>query len=260
MNKDTLRQIFVVLSVIGTIAVNALATLLPLNGQDTGAISDRFQVFFVPAGYVFSIWGVIYLGWIAFAIYQALPSRREDPLLRRIGWPFVFSGVANSAWLFAWHYNQFVLSLGIMLVLLLTLIYIYLAMGGARGAGSTAERWNVRVVFGLYLGWITVATIANATSVLDFVQWGGWGISPAVWAVIMLVVGAVVGWAMSWTQRDVAYLLVLVWAFVGIALKHSDTALVANAAWVTTAAVALAVVAAFFWGRAQKGQARQAFA
>ena len=61
--KDTIRQITNLVTALIALAVNIMATTLPLNGQDTGAISDRFQVYFVPAGYVFSIWGVIYIGW-----------------------------------------------------------------------------------------------------------------------------------------------------------------------------------------------------
>ena len=75
MRKDTLRQAANVLAVVATIVVNGLANALPLNGQTTGEISDRFQVYFVPAGYVFSIWGLIYLGLLTFAVYQALTTR-----------------------------------------------------------------------------------------------------------------------------------------------------------------------------------------
>src|SRR5210317_1147670 len=118
MNKDTLRQIIVVLSVLATIIVNGLASALPINGQTTGEISDSFDVFFVPAGYVFSIWGLIYLGLLAYAVYQALPAQAENPSLRSIGYLFVLSCLANIAWIFLWHYNQVALSVLAMLALL----------------------------------------------------------------------------------------------------------------------------------------------
>src|SRR5512139_2824193 len=121
--KDSFRQISVFVSVIVTLIVNVLANALPINGLKTGQISDRFQVYFVPAGYVFSIWGVIYLGLIAFAIFQALPS------LRATGWWISLGGLANSAWIFLWHYEQFPLTLAAMLVLLATLIVTYLGLG-----------------------------------------------------------------------------------------------------------------------------------
>lgn len=237
MKRSIIWPILNILSVVVTIGVNTLANTLPINGQNTGEISDRFQVFFVPAGYVFSIWGLIYIGLVAYAVYQALPSQRENPRLGRADPFFFLSGVANSAWIFAWHYNNFPLSLVIMLVLLLSLIALYLRLEIGRAAVSTAERWLVQVPVSVYLGWISVATIANATDVLDYVKWSGLGIAPPVWAVIMLVIATVLGAVMAVSRRDIAYLLVFVWAFIGIAVKQADTALVAGAAWVATLAV-----------------------
>ena len=124
-----------------------MANALPLNGQSTGEISDRFQVYFVPAGYVFSIWGLIYLGLGAFAVYQALPAQREDPRLRRIGYLFALSCLANVAWLFLWHYEQFALTVVAMLPLLLSLIAIYLRLEIGRVRVPAIEEWLVRVPF-----------------------------------------------------------------------------------------------------------------
>ena len=110
MTKDTTRQWANLVGAVLAIAVNTLAVRLPLNGQDTGAISDRLAAYFVPAGYVFSIWGVIYLGWIAFVIYQFLPSQKASPRLRRLGYVFALSCVFNATWLFCWppHARAFV--------------------------------------------------------------------------------------------------------------------------------------------------------
>lgn len=242
MNRYTPRQLINLLAVIVTIGVNGLANALPLNGQTTGEISDRFQVYFVPAGYVFSIWGLIYLGLIAFAVYQALPAQRDNPRLRRIGYLFALSCLANIAWLFLWHYEIFLLTLVAMVVLLLLLVAIYLRLDINRVRVNRAERCLVHIPFSIYLGWITVATIANVTSVLDYLNWGGWGISPEVWTVIMLFAGAGIASAMSLTRGDVAYMLVIIWAFAGIGVKHAGTPLVASAAWLTTALVALMLV------------------
>jgi uncharacterized membrane protein (UPF0136 family) len=220
-----------------TIVVNILANALPLNGLNTGEISDRFDIFFVPAGYVFSIWGLIYLGLIAYIIFQALPAQRTNPRLAAVGGLFVLSCVANIAWLFFWHYEQFNLTLPAMLVILGCLIAIYLRLGIGRTQVGAAEKWCVRVTFSVYLGWITVATIANTTQWLYFLNWSGWGISAAAWAVIMLAIATLVGGLMSFTRRDVAYSLVLGWAFAGIAIKHADVALVSGAAWTATALV-----------------------
>ncbi len=242
MKRDTLRQIITVIAVLATIVVNALANILPFNGQQTGAISDRFAIYFVPAGYVFSIWGLIYLGLIAYAVFQALPAQRENPRLRSIGGLFVLASVANIVWIFLWHYEVFPATLAVMLVLLGSLIAIYLRLGTGRTQVSRAETWMVRVPFSVYLGWITVATVANATQLLYFLGWNGGAIGPEIWTVIMLAVAVVLAWLMAITRCDVAYLLVLVWAFIGIATKHAGTPVVSDAAWTATVLVAAAIV------------------
>ncbi len=249
MNKDKVRPWAVILGVIATIALNALANIIPFNGQTTGAISDRFQVYFVPAGYVFSIWGLIYLGLVAFGIYQALSAQGQNPRLRSIGWLFVLSCVVNIAWIFFWHYEQFPLTLLAMLTLLLLLIVIYLRLGIGRTQVPLAEKWCVRLPFSIYLGWITVATIANVTDLLKYLNWSGWGVSPEVWAVIMLIAGAIITSLVILTRGDIAYGLVIVWAFIGIAVKQASTPLVANTAWVMTILVALLLVVGFILGR-----------
>lgn len=238
-NKDIVRQVLVIVALVAVIVVNGLANALPLNDLNTGEISDRFDVYFVPAGYVFSIWGLIYLALAVFAVYQALPAQRENPRLRRIGYLFVLSCAANIAWIFLWHYLQFPLTLVAMLLLLGWLIAIYLHLDTGRSRVAAAETWCVRVPFSIYLGWITVATVANVTSLLDFLQWGGWGIAPQAWAAIMLVVASAIAAAVALTRGDVAYVLVIIWAFIGIALKHAGTAAVAITAWSMTALVAV---------------------
>ena len=249
MKRDTLRQIITVIGVVATIAINALANIVPFNGQQTGAISDRFAIYFVPAGYVFSIWGLIYLGLIAFAAYQARPAQRENPRLRRIGGLFALASVANIVWIFLWHYEVFPATLAVMLVLLGSLIAIYLRLGTGRSPVSRAETWMVRVPFSVYLGWITVATVANATQLLYFLGWNGGAIGPEAWTVIILAVAVGLAWLMAITRRDVAYLLVLVWAFIGIATKHAGTPVVSTAAWIATALVLVAAIWSLVRGR-----------
>ncbi|HEX5840602.1 MAG TPA: hypothetical protein VFY26_22370 [Anaerolineales bacterium] len=241
MSKDTIRQAANLLSVLIGLTVNILASTLPLNGQNTGEISDRFEVLFVPAGYVFSIWGLIYLGWIAFTTFQLQPSQKESPRLRRLGYLFALSNLANAAWLFCWHYNLFGLSVLVMLALLGLLIASYLRLNVNRSDVRPAEYWSVDVLFSVYLGWITVATVANITDWLYFIGWGGFGISAQIWAVIMLVVASLLGLVMALTRRDAGYLSVLVWAFIGIAVKQSAEPVVAISAWVA-AGLMLALV------------------
>src|SRR5512136_413233 len=141
--KNTLRQIAVIVTVIATITINVLANALPLNGLNTGQLSDRFQVYFVPAGYVFSIWGLIYLGLVAYAVFQALPAQKTNPRLQASGWWVALGGLANSAWIFLWHFEQFVWTLAAMLILLVSLIVVYLRLGIGRTQVPPAERWSV---------------------------------------------------------------------------------------------------------------------
>ncbi len=237
MRKDIVRQWVNVVSVLLVIVVNGLANALPISGQKTGEISDRFPVFFVPAGYVFSIWGLIYLGLIAFAIYQALPAQRSNDRLRRVGYWFALSCLANSAWIFLWHYNLFPLSLVVMLSILACLAVIYLRLGIGQSLVGTPEKWVVNAPFSVYLGWITVATVANVTDVLYDLKWGGWGIGPEAWAAIMIAAATLICLGVITMRRDVAYSLVLVWAFVGIAVKQTG-----RSQLVGTAAAVMAVV------------------
>jgi hypothetical protein len=244
MKRYTGRQWLVLIAAVGTIIFNVVANALPLNGLNTGEISDRFQIYFVPAGYVFSIWGLIYLGLLAYGIYQVLPAQRENPRLRGIDDLFILSCLANIAWLFLWHYEVFEFTLVAMLVLLVSLIAIYLRLDVARVEVSSGEKWAVQIPFSIYLGWITVATIANTTQLLYYLDWGGWGIAPEIWAVIMLAAGVIISAVMSLTRKDIAYSLVLVWAYIGIAQKHPGTSLVASSAWIAAGLILLMLIVA----------------
>ncbi len=249
---DYLRQFAVIVVTLATIAVNGLATGLPLNGQSTGEISDRFPSLFTPAGYVFSIWGVIYLGLLAYMVYQALPAQRTNPRLRTIGWLYVISGVANSVWIFLWHYNQFALSLVVMLVLLASLMLIYQRLSPWRRTASRAERWTVHIPFSIYLGWITVATVANAATVLLDFGWDGGFWPPLAWAMLMISIATLIGLFFAMIKQDVAYVAVLVWAFLGIAVKQSATPPVLYAAVIGAIVLAVAAAVGWFAGRQAK--------
>jgi hypothetical protein len=244
MGRAIVRQVAVVLAIIGTIAFNGLANALPLNGQLTGAISDRFTVLFVPAGYVFSIWGVIYAGLIAFGIYQAAPARRDDPRMRAIAPWFALSCGANVAWLALWHYNIFVATVPVMLLLLACLVVIFLRLRQDRATVDEAARWCVDRPFSVYLGWITVATVVNITSVAYSLRWDGFGIAEELWASVLFVAVVAIAGAMSITRRDVGFAAVLVWALAGIAAKHPGNPAVVTGAWLAVAGVVAVLVVA----------------
>jgi benzodiazapine receptor len=235
----SVRRLLTIIFTLATLTVNALANILPFNGQTTGEISNRFPIRFVPAGYVFSIWGLIYLGLLAFAVFQALPGQRKTKLFDELAPVYWLASLANAAWIFLWHYEYFPLTILVMAGLLVSLISIYRKVNVTRKQDQ-GYRWCVQLPFSIYLGWICVATISNATQLLYFLEWNGWGISAEIWAVVMLAVATLLGFAMLQLERDWAYSLVLVWAFAGIAVAQADSALVANSAWALGAALTLA--------------------
>lgn len=246
--SNKVRQAAVVVTVLAVIGVNVLANVLPINGQTTGAVANQFDVYFFPAGYAFSIWSVIYLGLVAFAVYQALPAQRDNPRVSRIGYLVVLTGLANIAWIFFWHYERFPLSVVAMLVLLGALIAIYQLLEVGQRSVPAAEKWLAHVPFSLYLAWVTVATIANVTILLAYLNWDGWGISPAVWTVILIIVGLAIAAVVSLPRSDTAYLLVIAWAFAAIAVRQADVSLVFTSAAIAAGVVLILAIVAFIHG------------
>lgn len=252
MNRDRVRQIANVIALVATLLMNWLANALPLNGMTQADIADQFEVLFMPAGYAFAIWGVIYAGLIAYVVYQALPSQRDNPRLRRIGWWFVGSCVANIAWLFVWHYALWGLSVLFMAAILVTLGVIARRRYRARAQASTLERWTVDVPLSLYVGWITVATVVNVTVALDVAGWGGWGLSPTLWTIVVLIVTEVLAAINSFTQADIAYQAALIWAVAAVAVMQEQNRVVAVAAWLAAGILVLIAIGGLWVRRGQR--------
>ena len=238
----SVKQVANIVGLVLVLAVNWLANALPLNGKTSGQVSDSIHSLFTPAGYVFAIWGLIYLGLTAFVVYQALPAQRDAQFGRQMGFWFLATCAFNTGWIFLWHYGHFVWTEVAMAGLLLSLVIIYERLQIGRSQAEGKERWMVRLPFSLYLAWVSVAAIANTAVVLIVTGWNGWGLSPTVWTVLMILVGGVLGLAAILKRGEVAFPLVVVWAFAGIVVRHADTPPVALAAGVV--AVALVVVLA----------------
>lgn len=203
------------------ITLNMLATLLPLNGVTTGQLSDEYVNLFTPAGVTFSIWGVIYTLLLAFVLYQLEGFFKGTmlPVARQITPLFLVSCIANGLWILCWHYRMVAVSVCVMLLLLVTLIFLYSTL--SRRKLSPKETWWIQLPFRVYLGWITVATIANITILLQAIGWDGWGISPQTWTIVVLLTGLLIASSIIYRFRDPAYGLVIVWAYLGIWIKHS---------------------------------------
>jgi translocator protein len=236
------RQIFNILAYIIMLGVNYLATALPIAGRDTGEISDMFPVLFTPAGYVFSIWGIIYLGLGAFVIYQALPAQRNNLLFERVGYWFVGNALLNAAWILLWHNLLIPLSMLVMVGILITLMVIYQRLETGRTRATSGEKWFARIPFSIYFGWISVATIANAAVMLYDLGWRGEPLSQEIWTILVIAVASAIGIFMILKRREVAFPLVLVWAFVGIYVKQSDAQLVPIAALAAAILIALILI------------------
>ncbi len=239
MRPGPLRSFLIIFALVCTLVMNALANILPLNGVDTGTLSDRYPILTVPAGYAFSIWGLIYLGLLGFAVYQALPAQRDNPRIGRIAVPFLVSCIANILWIVTWHWQILPVNIVMMLVLLASLITIYRRLREDTATPSLGERLLVRVPFSIYMGWITVATIVNATVVLYAAGWQDTGSIGAMLAAVLFVVAAAIATAIALRFRDPAYALVVVWALVAVSQKHAGVPLVATSAIVLAGVIAL---------------------
>lgn len=223
-------------SLILVLVVNYLANALPINGKNTGELSDQYPNLFVPAGITFSIWGLIYLLLIVWVIAQfaSNEARRVD-----LGWLFALSCVLNVSWIFLWHYEQPVIAMIIMWWLLRTLLVINQRLSSASDSFS-------RATFGIYLGWICIALIANVTAVLVLIKWNGFGISEVVWTVLLITAGAGIAVWLIRVLNNSFLAFSVAWAFLGIILKrqgdYPEVAYAAGVGLVLVAAVALYLI------------------
>lgn len=214
----------------GMIVMNYLATALPLNNKSTGELSDSFPNLFVPAGITFSIWGVIYLLVLVYCVVQFTGSNQI--VISNISWLFGISCILNALWIVTWHYGKLPLSLFVMLGMLVTLIYINIII-------KDLPSGLIKASFGIYLGWICIATIANVTTLLVHYNWNGFGISEEIWTIIMISVGALIVSLTLYRLNNPYIGLSVIWAFTGIIIKRQGD----YRSIVITAAIALSIVA-----------------
>jgi translocator protein len=248
MSSDALRRGLNVVLALAQPAAAVLASLR-IGGPDVGEVADRYPTFIVPAGYAFSIWGLIYALSLGYAVYQARPVRRADPRLRRIGWWTAAAFAWSTLWTFVFRQGWFVASVLIIFALLVSLAVV--AARSARDAAppSTAHTWLVHVTFGVYLGWVTVAAIANVAQTLVAHDWGGWGIAPSTWATVMLVVAAIVATLVLVGQRNAGFGAAIVWALIAVAANqwHDPLGPGAGSVAATASGAALWVAALTAW-------------
>lgn len=215
------------LALLGTLVVNTLANVLPINGIATGEVSALYPNLFVPSGYTFGIWGVIYLLLSIYVVYMLTTSFRKSSgdrsfITQSAPW-FILSSLANMGWILAWHHLLTGLSVILMLILLVSLLMVYLKLGIGIRKNPPALRYLVHMPFSVYLGWISVATIANVTAWLVSIGWSGWGISPFIWTSLMILIAGLIGILMLYRRQDLLFNLILLWAFGGIITRLATT-------------------------------------
>lgn len=219
-NENNFIKLLVLFSYLLMIVVNALANILPINNLTTGQVSDSFPNLFAPTGLTFSIWGLIYLLLGIYSGYQLFSKKINSKLSNQINTLFITSSFVNSAWIFAWHYKIIWLTVLLMLTLLFILIKIADTLNSENL--NLKEKILYKIPFGVYFGWITVATIANITGFLVSMDWNGFGLPDTTWMIIVLFVGlGIAVWRMH-KDSNLAYGLVPVWAYYGIWLKHTN--------------------------------------
>lgn len=204
------------------VGINALANILPIGGRTTGGVSEFVDNIFVPAGFTFSIWGVIY-SLLAFFVIMAFIKRKEQPYkeaISSIGYLFLINSLLNATWIFAWHNLYIGISMILMIGLLATLLMIYLKLQKINFESNSLASWSMRIPFRVYAGWISVATIANMAAMLTFYDFDGFGIDPQLWAMTMISIATVLGVLMLFKFDDFAFSTVVAWALYGIYSKR----------------------------------------
>jgi len=246
-NSSILRYANILFFALTVIVNSIVGSTTLIGGKNTAQISDANPTLITPAGYVFSIWGIIYILLGVFVVYQALPKQQGKDYQKKIGWLFVLSSLLNIVWLFLWQFEYLPLSVVIMFLLLASLILIYLRLGVGKSKVTMGERLAIHLPFSVYLGWITVASIANVSATLVSLNWDGFGISPEIWAALVVAVALIITVLMLITRKDVAYSLVIIWALVGIGVKQSgnQTVVLLTEVGAVIVAIVLIVVVLF---------------
>lgn len=243
-------RLLMVASFIVMVAVNALAAATPvIGGRLTSEVSDKYPTLITPAGYVFSIWSIIYLLLGIFVAYHVLPGMGRWEVVDKIWHLFVLNCLLNASWILLWNYEQVVYSVILMFLILTSLIAIYKRLEIGRVPVDLRVKFITHLPFSVYLGWISVATAANVAATLVSLGWDGFGLPQEIWALVVISAIALITLLVVSTKRDIAFGLVVVWALLGIANKRSDIQTIVLATWAASAVILLALTIALLYHR-----------
>lgn len=246
MMNDKIRQILVIISTVGVIFVNYLAASGSINNKTTGELSDKYLTDITPAGYAFAIWSLIYVGMIAFSIYQALPINADNKFFKKIRTFYILNCVVNCGWIYAWHYELLPLSLLLMLILLGTLIFINLTLINAE---TTAEVITTKIPFNIYFGWITVATILNASITLVYFSVKFSETLTSIIGAILILTATTIGVLLRYKISSVFYPLTIAWGITAIAVKQSGDIIIVATSAIAVIALLIAAIAGIIFAK-----------
>lgn len=216
---------------------NTIYNVLGIPGDSVKTVSDRYMTLFTPAGYAFAIWGIIYLAFIIYAVYQLLPAQRYVRFFDSMVWPLMLANILCMLWQVVFRNYLIGGSVVVILATLLTAVYMRVMVQNETHGKNT---W-LAVPFSLFLGWICVATIANIASWLVATGWNGGDTGPVLWTVIMLCAALLTGIIISLAYRDFIVPIVVAWALAAIYVE----AVYKNSTVADTALI-LAIVSAIF--------------
>lgn len=220
------------LAILATLTINVLSNFFPPQGANIGEIANTtlLGVHITPANYAFAIWGLIYVGLIAYGTYQLRPLQRPDPTIQRVSALLIVACIAQIAWVYLFTTKLFVLSVVAMLVILLALIGAYGQLRVGKIRVLRDRLWLAHIPFSIYLGWISVASIVNVASALYIHNWNGWGINATNWTAIMLVVATAIAATIALQRGDAAFTCVFIWAYIAIANRQIDNSIILTTA------------------------------
>lgn len=245
--KKTYALVNLVL-IFAVIAWNYIANALGINGNTIGSLSSEYNSLFTPAGYAFSIWGPIFLGLIALGIYMvraAFSDQMENEFITRLGPWLLLANLANGAWVYFWLNEQTGISVMMMLIILISLIISILVLNMERKEVPSGQAIWVWWPLGIYSGWIAVATIANIAATLAKSDWS-FLLSETTWAIVMIIVAAVLNIALILTRRMRDFALVGIWALLAIWARHRGS--IPGIEWTAfSGAMAIAVTIMIHW-------------
>ncbi|QAV70375.1 tryptophan-rich sensory protein [Salinibacterium sp. UTAS2018] len=245
-SKDVVRQITVAASatfaLIGAFVGSGAYGGTPVEEVAGGALSADATVI-APAGSAFTIWSIIYLGLVAYAVWQMLPKQTNTELHRRVGYWVAASLVLNAAWILSIQFDMLALSVPVIILLLVVLVRAYLITVKLPAAGAI-DAIITDGTIGLYLGWVCVATAANIAAWLTAIGFTGFGVSQDVWGVAVVFVAGAVGIALAARGRaHFAPSLSLSWGLAWVAVGRLTGDLISQPTAVAAIVALVAVLA-----------------